>query len=63
MGNLENLLTITEVADRLRVNHTTVRKWIKQKYLKAISLPSDPDSNRKTYRVREETLNELLIEE
>lgn len=61
MGNLTaKLLTIPEVARLLRVNDTTVRRWIKQKILKAVTLPG---RSRKTYRIREETLQNLLIEE
>jgi excisionase family DNA binding protein len=54
------LLTISEVAHLLRVDDTTVRRWIRQSLLKAVTLPGRA---RKTYRIREETLQNLLIEE
>ncbi len=35
----EELLTVREVARRLRVDDTTVRRWIKSGSLEAITLP------------------------
>ena len=52
------LLTVHEIANRLRVDDTTVRRWIKSGVLEAISLPHR--SKRQAYRVRRETLNALL---
>lgn len=53
-----DLLTVREVAHCLRVDETTVRRWIKQGVLHAITLPHLHE--RQSYRVRRETLNELL---
>lgn len=54
----EELLTIREVAQALRVDDTTVRRWIKQGILEAISLPHR--GLRQAYRVRRSTLGILL---
>ena len=52
------LLTVREVAKRLRVDDTTVRRWIKNGVLEAITLPHH--GKRQVYRVRRETLDALL---
>lgn len=52
------LLTIREVARQMRVDETTVRRWIKGGVLEAIALPSR--GKRQIYRVKQETLNALL---
>lgn len=54
----DTLLTVSEVARRLRVDATTVRRWISQGTLQAISLPHQ--GKRRVYRVRQRTLNQLL---
>ena len=54
----EELLTVHEVAHQLRVDDTTVRRWIKNGVLEAISLPHK--GLRQAYRVRKATLNALL---
>lgn len=56
----EELLTIHEVARRLRVDDTTVRRWVKSGALEAITLPHR--GNRQSYRVRRSTLDALLNE-
>ena len=52
------LLTVREVAKQLRVDDTTVRRWIKNGVLEAVCLPHV--GKRQAYRVRGETLNTLL---
>jgi excisionase family DNA binding protein len=52
------LLTVSEVAKRLRVDDTTVRRWIKTGALQAITLPHK--GKREVYRVKKNTLDELL---
>ena len=52
------LLTVHEVARQLRVDDTTVRRWIKNGVLEAITLPHR--STRQAYRIRRSTLNTLL---
>lgn len=37
----EELLTVREVSERLKIHQETVRRWIKSGRLKAISLGSD----------------------
>ena len=37
--DMDELLTVREVAKRLRVDDTTVRRWIKSGALGAITLP------------------------
>lgn len=54
----EELLTVREVARRLRVDDTTVRRWIKSGALEAITLPHK--AKRQAYRVKQSTLDALL---
>ncbi len=54
----EELLTVREVARRLRVDDTTVRRWIKHGTLDAVSLPHV--GKRQAYRVRLRTIESLL---
>ena len=53
-----DLLTVREVARRLRVDDTTVRRWIKTGTLTAVILPHR--GKRSAYRVRADTLAALL---
>ncbi|GCE11064.1 helix-turn-helix domain-containing protein [Tengunoibacter tsumagoiensis] len=57
-GGPEELLTVREVARRLRVDDTTVRRWIKHGTLEAVSLPHT--GKRQAYRVRRSTIDSLL---
>lgn len=54
----EELLTVREVAIRLRVDDTTVRRWIKNGSLEAITLPHK--GKRSAYRVKKSTMDRLL---
>ena len=54
----DDLLTVHEVARHLRVDDTTVRRWIKSGALEAIALPHR--GKRRGYRVRKLTLDELF---
>lgn len=54
----EELLTIGEVAEILRVDEATVRRWVKRGALEAIVLPHS--GIRQVYRIRRSTLDELL---
>lgn len=56
--NNSELLTVNEVARCLRVDDTTVRRWIKYGALEAIALPHQ--GNRQGYRVKKSSLDELL---
>ena len=53
-----DLLTVREVAKQLRVDDTTVRRWIKNGVLEAITLPHR--GARQAYRIRRSTLDSLL---
>ncbi len=53
-----DLLTVREVARQLRVDDTTVRRWIKSGALDAVALPHT--GKRSGYRVRKHTLEELF---
>jgi excisionase family DNA binding protein len=53
-----DLLTIHEVARQLRVDDTTVRRWINNDILEAVTLPHL--GKRRGYRVRRTTLETLL---
>ena len=52
------LLTVHEVARHLRVDDTTVRRWIKTGALEAVALPHK--GKRRGYRVRKNTLDTLV---
>jgi excisionase family DNA binding protein len=54
----EDLLTVHEVAQRLRVDDTTVRRWIKSGAMEAVALPHR--GKRQAYRVKKTTLDTLL---
>lgn len=55
-----DLLTVSEVAQALRVDDTTVRRWIKNGVLEAVTLPHARE--RQAYRVKRSTLMKLLEE-
>lgn len=55
---MSELLTVAEVAKILRVDDTTVRRWVKQGALEAITLPHK--NVRQAYRIRRDTLDKLL---
>lgn len=55
---MDELLTVREVAHRLRVDDTTVRRWIKSGALQAVTLPHK--GKRQAYRVKKSTLDALL---
>lgn len=55
---VDELLTVHEVAQRLRVDDTTVRRWIKNGILDAVILPHR--GKREVYRVKRHTLEGLL---
>ncbi|WP_220195766.1 helix-turn-helix domain-containing protein [Ktedonospora formicarum] len=57
-GQSDELLTVHEVARHLRVDDTTVRRWIKSGALEAVTLPHR--GKRRGYRVRKMTLDTLL---
>lgn len=54
----EELLTVSEVAKLLRVDDTTVRRWIHNGALEAIALPHR--GHRTAYRIRCAVLDALL---
>lgn len=55
---MNDLLTVSEVADILRVDATTVRRWVKQGVLEAVVLPHA--RKRQAYRIKRETVEKLL---
>jgi excisionase family DNA binding protein len=55
---ISELLTVSEVARILRVDDTTVRRWVKQGALEAVILPHV--NERQAYRVRRSTLEKLI---
>jgi excisionase family DNA binding protein len=57
-SQMNDLLTVSEVAQILRVDDTTVRRWVKIGALDAVVLPHV--NKRQAYRIRRETLNKLL---
>lgn len=52
------LLTAREVAEQLRVDSTTVLRWIKAGTLEAVKLPHQ--HKRTQYRVKQATIDALL---
>lgn len=58
VNDAAELLTVHEVARQLRVDDTTVRRWIKNGVLEAITLPHR--GARQAYRIRRSTLDALL---
>ncbi|HLG76791.1 MAG TPA: helix-turn-helix domain-containing protein [Ktedonobacteraceae bacterium] len=57
---MSDLLTVSEVADILRVDDTTVRRWVKQGALEAVVLPHV--NTRQAYRIKRETLDRVIGE-
>ena len=55
---MNDLLTVSEVAEILRVDDTTVRRWVKIGALDAVVLPHV--NKRQAYRIKRETLSKLL---
>ena len=56
----EKLLTVSEFSRALRVDDTTVRRWIKNGSLEAITLPHK--GKRQMYRIKQSTLDALLAQ-
>jgi excisionase family DNA binding protein len=54
----EPLFTVHEVATRLRVDDTTIRRWIQSGALEAIILPHR--GKRHAYRIKQSTLETVL---
>jgi excisionase family DNA binding protein len=57
-GKPIDLLTVSEVAHILRVDDTTVRRWVKQGALEAVVLPHV--NARQAYRIKRKTLEGVL---
>ena len=55
---MNELLTVHEVAEMLRVDDTTVRRWIKSGAIEAVALPHQ--NIRTAYRIKRETVDQLL---
>ena len=55
-----DLLTVSEVADILRVDDTTVRRWVKNCVLAAVTLPHL--NKRHAYRIHRATVDLILRE-
>lgn len=55
---MSELLKVSEVARILRVDDTTVRRWVKRGALEAVVLPHV--SARRDYRIKRDTLDHVL---
>jgi excisionase family DNA binding protein len=55
---MKELLTVQEVANMLRVDEATVRRWIKGGTLDSIKLPHR--GKREVHRIRRSTMNLIL---
>ena len=53
-----DLLTVSEVAEILRVDDTTVRRWAKHGAIEVIVLPHV--NARQAYRIKRETLAKIM---
>lgn len=58
--NTPDLLTVSEVARILRVDDTSIRRWIKQGALEAIILPHV--NERQAYRIKRVTLDAIIAQ-
>lgn len=58
MPETDELLTVHEIAQAVRVDDTTVRRWIKNGVLEAVRLPHA--GKRESYRIKRSTLDALL---
>lgn len=56
MAEWVDLLTVAEVAQRLKVDEETVRRWLRDKKLKGIAL----GNRRSGWRIRETDLLQFL---
>lgn len=54
---MSELLTVSEVAKILRVDDTTVRRWVKNGAMEAVTLPHV--NVRQAYRIKRETLERI----
>jgi excisionase family DNA binding protein len=54
----DGLLTVSEVAEILRVDSTTVRRWLKAGILEAVSLPHV--GKRESYRIKRSVVDAIL---
>jgi excisionase family DNA binding protein len=54
------LLTVREVAQRLRVDESTVRRWIRDGVLETIVLPHR--GKRQSYRIHRATIDKMFRE-
>lgn len=57
---IEELLTAREVAQRLRVNEATVRRWAQTGVLEGIKLPHG--GPREIYRFRKSVIDSILAD-
>lgn len=55
---MSELLTVAEVAGILKVDDTTIRRWVKQGILSAVVLPHV--NARQGYRIKRETIDAIL---
>ena len=55
---VQSLLTVHEVAQKLRVDDTTVRRWVKAGVLEAVSLPHS--GTRNSYRIKGDAVDKLF---
>lgn len=57
---MSELMTVSEVGDALRVDDTTVRRWVKQGILEAVVLPHV--NKRQAYRIKRTTFDNLMAQ-
>lgn len=57
-SEFEEFMTVHEVASNLRVDDTTVRRWVKTGALKAITLPHR--GSRNSYRIPKSSYDALF---
>lgn len=57
------LLTVSEVAEILRVDVATVRRWVSDGSLKALPLPKRANAKRQLIRIKGEHIDRILSDE
>jgi excisionase family DNA binding protein len=60
LGDDEDLLTVREVARRLRTDETTVRRWVKKGAMEAVTLPHL--GKRQAYRIKKREVRKFWPE-
>ena len=61
VGSVAKLATVSEVAEILRVDQSTVRGWIESGVIPYVELPAKPGQERKSHRIPLQALLQSLV--